>query len=330
MTHTQYDHTIHPGGASQLSLRLDGVETALLGADTLNLGADFHAALRAIAEIRAGRWDSLEEDPELDEGDPGARQRARMEETAHGLRDLLERLEALQAVTVRSWRARGASYGSLAKALGVSRSTAADRVKALTATPLPRERWVRGGAISPPPAVCDHTSVGVVIRDDHGRYLLIERARHPHAWAPVAGHIDDHGDPETAARQEVAEETGLTVERLLHLTGGWRPNRCRRLVRRQPGHHWTVYSAVVTGDLSPSAEETRGARWVTPDELQALTDRATAYARGEVTEEDWSAAPGLEAVWAYWLAQRSLITVTPEDLQHLEVLAASPPAPTHT
>ncbi|MBB4920955.1 NUDIX hydrolase [Streptosporangium saharense] len=325
MDRTQYEHVTHRDTSSDLVLRLDAIETALLGADVLNLGADFHTALRALAEIRAGRWDFVESDPELDEGVPGARQRARMEETAHGLRDLLERLEALQAVTIRSWRARGASYGAIGQALKVSRSTAQDRVKALTATtPLPGEHWVRGAA--PVPAVCDHVSVGVIVQEA-GHDLLIRRAHYPYGWAPVAGHLDQHGDPEAAARQEMAEETGLTVRSLLHVNGGWRPNRCRRLIRggRPAGHHWTIYSAEVDGELSPSAAETMGAGWFSPAELQALAERTIAYAKGEIPEIEWLMTPGLEPVWLHWLTRARHISVSGPDLQLVETIAARPP-----
>jgi hypothetical protein len=58
---------------------------------------------------------------------------------------------------------------------------------------------------------CDNTSVGIVITDHQSRYLMFDRATFPPGTAPAAGHIDDHGTAEDAARAEVEEELGLTV-----------------------------------------------------------------------------------------------------------------------
>lgn len=110
---------------------------------------------------------------------------------------------------------------------------------------------------------CDNTSVGIVITDHQGRYLMFDRATFPPGTAPAAGHIDDHGTAEDAGRAEVEEELGLTVTGLTHVTGGWRDNPCRRLPgARSTGHRheWTVYRATVTGDLTPSAHETKNVR----------------------------------------------------------------------
>ncbi|MEU9270055.1 NUDIX hydrolase [Streptomyces sp. NPDC048251] len=105
---------------------------------------------------------------------------------------------------------------------------------------------------------CDNTSVGIVITDHQGRYLMFDRATFPPGTATTAGHIDDHGTAEDAGRAEVEEELGLTVTGLTHVTGSWRDNRCRRLPgARVTGHDWTVYQATVTGDLTPSAARRR-------------------------------------------------------------------------
>lgn len=119
---------------------------------------------------------------------------------------------------------------------------------------------------------CDHTSVGVIIRNPADEILLLNRARFPWGYAPPAGHIDAHGSPAQAAIQEVYEEVGL----VLPVTGLQRviserslANRCRR-----PGgdyHRWTVYTAHTTAvDLTPSSTETRGARWWSPEAVTTL------------------------------------------------------------
>ncbi|MEV7011953.1 NUDIX hydrolase [Streptosporangium sp. NPDC051022] len=182
------------------------------------------------------------------------------------------------------------------------------------------------------PKVCDHLSVGVLIQNDAGEYLMFERATAPAGVAPVAGHVDDHGAAEDAARAEVTEEVGLTAVDLFRFpTGGWQPNRCRRAVAEghRPGHHWHVYRAKVTGDLAPSAREARHPRWLTVDQVQALTERTVAYARGLISDAEFAAEPGLEPVWVRLLANCWMIAVDDEDLLLIDDLAArSPLTPT--
>lgn len=162
---------------------------------------------------------------------------------------------------------------------------------------------------------CDNTSVGIVITDDQGRFLMFDRATFPPGTAPAAGHIDDHG---TA---EVEEELGLTVTGLTHVTGCWRGNRCRRRPgARGTGHDWTIYRATVTGDLAPSVRETKNVRWIAPDALQELADRTVAYAKGLMTDAAFEAAPGIEPVWMQWLADVAAIHIGPDDLLRVEQL----------
>ncbi|RAY16333.1 NUDIX hydrolase [Actinomadura craniellae] len=178
-----------------------------------------------------------------------------------------------------------------------------------------------------PAGVCDHASVGVLVRSGTGRWLMFDRATFPAGVAPAAGHVDDHGGPEQAARDEVAEELGLTVADLRRVAGGWRPNRCRRAVAegRTPGHHWTVYRATVTGDLAPSRRETRNARWLTDAQLQELTDRTAAHARGRLDAAEFAATPGIEPVWVWWLHVLGMVTVAGDDLARIQALAERPP-----
>ncbi|WP_374777113.1 NUDIX hydrolase [Streptomyces sp. NBC_01310] len=168
---------------------------------------------------------------------------------------------------------------------------------------------------------CDNTSVGVVITDRQGRYLMFDRATFPVGTAPAAGHIDDHGSTEDAGRAEVEEELGLTVTGLTRVSGCWRDNRCRRRPgARGTGHDWTIYQATVTGDLTPSARETKNVRWIAPDALQELADRTVAYAQGRVTDAAFEAARGIEPVWMQWLANIAAIHVSPDELLQVERL----------
>jgi ADP-ribose pyrophosphatase YjhB (NUDIX family) len=163
---------------------------------------------------------------------------------------------------------------------------------------------------------CDNASVGVLIARD-GRYLMFDRNTFPAGTAPCAGHVfDEHASYQDAARAEVAEELGLSVESLVRLpAGGWRANRCRRQPGpRGMGHEWQVFGAVVSGEMHPSQRETRNARWLTPAEIQRLADRTALYAWGGLTDQAFTASPGLEPVWAGFLADLALIRLSRADL----------------
>ena len=168
------------------------------------------------------------------------------------------------------------------------------------------------------PQPCDNRSVGVIITDGHGKYLLFDRATFPPGTAPVAGHVDDHGSYEAAAFAEVREETGLEVRTLRLVTGGWRDNKCRRAPGpKGTGHQWQVYEATVTGDLRPSLRETRNARWLPRVALQALTVQTSWHARG------LRSTPGIEPVWVQWLIDAGLgVVLHPTALADIDRLAA--------
>lgn len=171
-------------------------------------------------------------------------------------------------------------------------------------------------------SICDHKVAGVIIGNGSGRYLLFDRNTFPAGTAPVAGHVDDHGSFEDAARAEVREEVGLTVATLDHVTGGWRANACRRVTGPEGvGHEWQVYRATVTGTLNPSPRETRNARWLTLEDLQALAGQTAWYARGAGSEL------GLEPVWVQWLIDAGLgLTMHPSTLADIDRLASTPEA----
>lgn len=159
-------------------------------------------------------------------------------------------------------------------------------------------------------SVCDNRSVGVLISDHAGRFLMFDRVTFPAGVAGAAGHLDGHGSWEDAARAEVAEELGLTVTGLTLRHGQWRTNRCRRTPGPAGvGHWWRIYSAHVIGTLAPSARETRNARWLAPADLQQLAERTMAYAAGWVADQEWQASPGIEPVWVEWLSMAGLITL---------------------
>ncbi|TYB71290.1 NUDIX hydrolase [Nonomuraea sp. PA05] len=172
---------------------------------------------------------------------------------------------------------------------------------------------------------CDNTSVGAIILDQHGRLLVFDRNTDPPGVAGPAGHIDDHGTAADAVIAEVAEEVGLTVTTLDLIAEEWQPNQCRRLPGPAGvGHHWAIYRMQVTGDLAPSARETRNARWAGPAELQSLTQRTLQHAYRLVSNEEFRARPGIEPVWLLWLAAAGLVEVHPEYTPLVHELIARP------
>ncbi|MEU5995236.1 NUDIX hydrolase [Spirillospora sp. NPDC047418] len=170
------------------------------------------------------------------------------------------------------------------------------------------------------PSRCDHTSVGVLITSTAG-LLVFDRATPPLGVAPVAGHIDQHGSPEQAARQETAEEVELAVTHLHLLLHQWRPNRCRRPTSQPPGHDWWIYQARTSGPLRPSAREVHAPRWTRPDQLQQLALRTAAYANGNINEHEFTERPGLQPVWVGFLHDLRLVTVDDTSQTRIEEIA---------
>lgn len=198
---------------------------------------------------------------------------------------------------------------------------------------------------------CTNDSVGVLVGltmpDGTVRWPMIQRGTVPWGIAPVAGHVaDDHavyhpdGDPDgdgddpvldedasyrRAALAELQEEIGLTVpdSALELVTEAWRTNACRRsAVGAFVGHAWRVYRVQVPApvQLTPSQRETQGVRLLTTDEVQDLADLTVLYATGQITDQSWRQAPGIEPVWCRWLTAAGLLDLNAEELQEIEDL----------
>jgi 8-oxo-dGTP diphosphatase len=107
---------------------------------------------------------------------------------------------------------------------------------------------------------------GAIIRDPHGRLLLIRRGREPGLglWSLPGGRVEHGETPAEAAVREVREETGLEVE----------PGPLIGSVDR-PGPAGTTYRiddyacTVISGDLTPG-DDAADARWCTDADLRCL------------------------------------------------------------
>lgn len=107
---------------------------------------------------------------------------------------------------------------------------------------------------------------GAVVRDEHGRLLVVLRGRPPGAglWSIPGGRVEAGETPAAAAAREVLEETGLVVEigavlGRIELAG---PAGSTYLVEDFAG-------SPVGGGLAAGSDASE-ARWVSPEELQAL------------------------------------------------------------
>jgi 8-oxo-dGTP diphosphatase len=108
--------------------------------------------------------------------------------------------------------------------------------------------------------------VGAVIKDDHGRLLLIKRGHPPGAglWSLPGGRVEPGETDTEALKREMREETGLVVD----------PGGLLGTVRR-PGQDGDVldirdYVATVAGGTLRAGDDAAEARWVTISELAGL------------------------------------------------------------
>lgn len=151
---------------------------------------------------------------------------------------------------------------------------------------------------------CDNKSVGMLVWQGD-KLLLIERRKPPFGFAPPAGHIDDKGSYENAAKEEVEEEVGLIPLKITLIKEGRKDNPCRR--EGGSWHYWKIFKVDTKGELRPSKDETKQTGWYTKGQLRGLAERTEKYLSGEIPEETWQKSPGLEPVWYEWLKELQVI-----------------------
>ncbi|HUD44750.1 MAG TPA: NUDIX domain-containing protein [Patescibacteria group bacterium] len=151
---------------------------------------------------------------------------------------------------------------------------------------------------------CDHKSVGILVWKNE-KLLLIERARFPFGFAPPAGHVDADTTFESAAKRELAEETGLIATSLQVVAMGKKENVCRRTDDKY--HEWKIYCVETEGSLKTDPAEVKQVNWLSLAgirELAALTNR---YLKGEISETEWEKRPGIEPVWYDWFKELDIL-----------------------
>jgi|SRR6056297_974534 len=131
-----------------------------------------------------------------------------------------------------------------------------------------------------------HQSVGIIIKNQKGEILMLDRKNYPYGWACPSGHIDQGEGPERAAQREVEEETGLQtqeIHKLIQEFVDW--NECAQGVK---GHYWHVYEAKSwIGKVKTEDKEAKTIAWIPPEKLKDLE---------------------LEPVWKHWFQKLNLIS----------------------
>ena len=136
-----------------------------------------------------------------------------------------------------------------------------------------------------------HLSVGAIIKNKEGKYLLIDRLKKPFGFACPAGHIDEGEEPIDALIREVKEETGLDVKSYTE----YDINYSRKDYSQVPQetcsrginfHMWFIYDVIAEGDLIFKEDEVKSIDWYSVEEIKKLE---------------------LESVWKYWLTELKII-----------------------
>jgi ADP-ribose pyrophosphatase YjhB (NUDIX family) len=115
-------------------------------------------------------------------------------------------------------------------------------------------------------------AASTLVFDDQQRVLLVHEVDHD-AWSTPGGAIDLDERPEDAARREVFEETGLTVEidGIVTAVGG------PEFRTRYPNGDETAYVAivyrgtVVAGEPRPDGDEISAVEWFAIDSLREVS-----------------------------------------------------------
>jgi len=121
----------------------------------------------------------------------------------------------------------------------------------------------------------------------------------------LAGHVDNKGSFENAAKEEVEEEVGLSPKDIKLLLEGRKDNSCRR--EGGSWHYWKIYQVDADRDIKRSEDETKQAGWFSLDQIKSLAQKTERYLAGEIPEEEWKQSPGIEPVWLEWFRELEMV-----------------------
>lgn len=101
-------------------------------------------------------------------------------------------------------------------------------------------------------------SVGAIIKDSSGNYLVQYRFKKPVGLAMPAGHIDESESPEETLKREVFEETGLSVGDAKLVFRRYINSEDGPCAKGHDGHEWWVYEVTTTGEPQLKEPEKHG------------------------------------------------------------------------
>ncbi len=158
-------------------------------------------------------------------------------------------------------------------------------------------------------STCYGIRYGVIIERD-GQILLTTTDDHP-GLSPVTGHgLGPLATGDESVSALVAAQTGLTVTHLQVLSCQSRHDQCTLSpIVALAGHEWHICLAEVTGEISAVSAAQSGAYWAAVADLPTLAGPIIAYANGHITWTEYTAAPGLAAIWVDWLCQLDYLTM---------------------
>ncbi|MBU4421985.1 NUDIX hydrolase [Candidatus Parcubacteria bacterium] len=133
-----------------------------------------------------------------------------------------------------------------------------------------------------------HHSVGAIIKNREGKYLLIDRKNPPHGFACIAGHIDESETHIEAIEREVYEESGFKSkhQRLVE-EKEIANNVCKSGIKI---HFWYLFECECNGTPWLNEDEAHSIAWYSQEEVQILADEGK-----------------LEPVWNFWLKRHNVI-----------------------
>ncbi|APG59615.1 NUDIX domain-containing protein [Christiangramia salexigens] len=109
------------------------------------------------------------------------------------------------------------------------------------------------------------------------KVLLVQRKNEPYKdeWALPGGFVEENEDLETAAKRELKEETGLSIESMQQVQAFGKPNRDPR------GHTISIafLSRIYSEEKLKAADDAKDAKWF---DLEKLPDMKLAFDHDEI------------------------------------------------
>ena len=120
--------------------------------------------------------------------------------------------------------------------------------------------------------LCPRASVGAIIQDGAGHFLVLYRRSFPLGLAFVAGHCEEGEDPKASLKREVLEESGLVVKKCQLVLRRTYRNPCRGGFE---SHRWLVYDVSAWEGEPHVCEPNKHefVRFMSPDEIWSYVRR---------------------------------------------------------